>query len=348
MNTIHDPTLERLPSAKFKMFARIVRLALPLVAACAAAVALNSPGAFAQAYPTRSIKLLVGYPPGGQSDIQARQTATLIEKALKAAVIVENRPGAGTLIATRALMESEPDGHTLLFTNATVGAMPFLIKDAAGFDPTTSIAPVFGIIESAGVVVVHPSVPASNLKEFIEYAKTQPGKLNYGSLGRSITMIATENFMRLAGIKVQEIPYPGAAQQFAAFLSGDIQMIVTGLTAAAKQVADGKAKPLAVLYDKRVSELPDVPTAAEQGMPSFILGGTQGVFAPARTPPAVLATIEKAVLDHAKADPEMKPMFEKIAGSYFAPITAAQYRANLSSETRLWTETARAAGIKPE
>lgn len=324
---------------------RISRLAV--LALAAGALFTTTLPAAAQSFPTKPLKLLVGYPAGGQTDLQARQTATLLEQALKQPVIVENRPGAGTLIATRALMESPADGYTLLFNNATIGAMPFLIKDAANFDPVKSITPVFSIIESAGAVVVHPSVPANNLKEFIAYAKQQPGKLNYGSLGRSITMVATENFLRLGDIKVQEIPYPGAAQYFNGFLAGDVQIIVTGLTAAAPHVKSGKAKAIAILYPQRVADLPDIPTAAEQGMPNFILGGTLGVFAPAGTPPAVLAAIESAALEKAK-DPAIKEMYEKIGGAFLIPKTGAQYRQALIEETKLWADTTRAANIKPE
>jgi tripartite-type tricarboxylate transporter receptor subunit TctC len=324
---------------------RLTRLAF-LAAAIGAAVTAALP-AFAQSYPSKLLKLLVGYPAGGQTDQQARQTATLLEQALKQPVVVENRPGAGSLIAVRALMDSPADGYTLLFNNSTIGAMPFLIKDAAGFDPVKSVTPVFSIVDAAGAIVVHKDVPANNLKEFIEYAKKQPGKLNYGSLGRSVTMISTENFLRLGGIKLQEIPYPGAAQYYQAIIAGDIQMITAGLTSAVPHVKAGSVKALAILFTRRVPELPDVPTATEQGFPEVVLGGTNGVFAPAGTPPAIVAAIEKAALEKAK-DPAIKEMYEKIGGSFLAPRGSEEYRNMLALESKLWTETAKAANIKPE
>jgi tripartite-type tricarboxylate transporter receptor subunit TctC len=325
------------------MFSR--RLAIALTLAGLAVSPL--PAAAQAAFPSKPIRLLVGYPPGGQTDQQSRQTATMLEQALKTTVIVENRPGAGTLIAVRALMDSPADGYTLLFNNSTIGAMRYLLKDAASIDPTTSVVPVFSIVDAAGAIVVHQDVPANNMKEFFEYAAKQPGKLNYGSLGRSVTMIATENFLRLGGIKVQEVPYPGAAQYFAGILSGDVHMIVTGLTAAVPQVKAGKVKPLAVLFDRRVPELPDVPTAAEQGFPNVVLGGMNGVFAPAGTPPAILAQIEKAVAEKAK-EPEIKAMYEKTGGSFLAFKTGAEYRKALADESKLWADTAKAANIQPQ
>jgi tripartite-type tricarboxylate transporter receptor subunit TctC len=324
------------------MLSRRVALALTLAGLVAAPLP-----ALAQAYPNKPIRLLVGYPPGGQTDQQTRQTATLLEAALKTTVVVENKPGAGTLIATRTLMESPPDGYTLLFNNSTIGAMPFLLKDAAGFDPTKSVTPLFSIVDAAGAIVVHKDVPANSIKEFMDWAKPQQNKLNYGSLGRSVTMIATENFLRLVGLKIQEIPYPGSAQYFTGIISGDVQMIVTGLTAALPQIREGKVKPLAVLHTSRVAELPNVPTAAEQGFPDVVLGGMNGIFGPPGMPADLIATIDKAVSEKAK-DPEMKAMFEKIGGSFLAYRSSADYKAALTKEGALWIETAKAANIRPE
>ena len=279
-------------------------LARAIAAAFAFGLALTA-AAQGAAYPTRSIRLVVPFPPGAGTDTVARFIAQKLGEAMKATLVVDNKTGAGGAIGAAEVAKAEPDGYTLLFV-----AGPFTTVAAASknptYDPVRQFAPVASIGVSPLVFVVNPEVPAKTMRDFIALAKKEPGKLNYGSAGPgSINHLALELMNARAGIVVVHVPYKGIAPATQDLLSGHIQAITGTISATLPYIADGRVRALAVTGAKRAALLPDVPSWQEQGVPDANVINYWGIAAPAGTPSAVIAKLN-ADVNEVLAQPDVK------------------------------------------
>lgn len=266
------------------------------VAAFAAAIGLLGAGELsAQAYPSKPVRILVPLTAGGLVDILARAMAQELTRFWGQQVVVENRPGANTIVASEVLAKAAPDGYTMMLANpAAISINQFLFKKLS-YDPERDFAPVFNVAYAPTIIVVTPSFPANTLREFVALAKAKPGELAYGSFGiGSAAHIDIESFSAVAGVKMNHVPYKGVADVLPAVASGQIQIGFSGIPPATGLVKQGRLKPLAINAPNRSPILPDVPTLAEAGFPGLKLGGWFGLIVPAATP---RPTIEKIAAD---------------------------------------------------
>ncbi len=250
----------------------------------------------AQDYPTRLVRIVVPYPAGGGVDAMARALGDNLSQIWKQPVIIENKPGASTMIGGEAVARAAPDGYTLLLTSdSSITSNPFLFPKAT-FDPIKDLVPITQLIELNQLVVVHPSVTANSLKELVALSKDKKGTLNYGSYGiGSQPHLLFEMLRAQAGAEIMQIPYRGIAPAITATIAGDVQMTLGGLSVTAGHIAAGKLKPLAISRRTRAPELPEVPTLREAGFPEIDPQSWFGLFAPAGTPKPVLDKIYKDV-----------------------------------------------------
>lgn len=274
-----------------------------LRAAFIGTVILASLSAAAQGFPSMPIRLITPYTPGGASDGMARQLSLALSEKLGQSVIVENKPGASTIIATQALLGSRADGHTLaLLGPATVSMNQFLFKKLP-YEPA-KIRPVGMVARFPLAILALPKFPAKDVKELVGYAKEHPG-LSYASSGSGSSVhLSMEMFAKRAGIQVVHVPYKGAAPAVQDLLGGQVPLLMLDLPSAMPFVKSGKLKVIAVTSAERTVQLPDVPTIAESGYPGFAVSTWFGVFAPVGTPTAVLATLNRA-LQEAAASPQV-------------------------------------------
>jgi tripartite-type tricarboxylate transporter receptor subunit TctC len=258
----------------------------------------------AENYPSRTIRIVVPFPPGGPTDVTARVIAERLQARLGNTVIVESRPGgAGGTVGAKSVASSEPDGYTLLF--ALVGTLtiaPAIYKNS-GYDPLKNFAPVAMVATGAQVLAIHPSVPAKTLKEFVAYAKANPGKVSYCSPGFGTQPhLLGEMFRTVTGANVIHVPYKGSAPAVTDLLAGQVQMMFDAPTTLAPHIKAGKLRGLSVSTDQRISVLPDVPTTAEAGFPQLAATLWGGIVAPAGTPAPVIAKLNEAVNAELKTD----------------------------------------------
>ncbi|MES3000874.1 MAG: tripartite tricarboxylate transporter substrate binding protein [Pseudomonadota bacterium] len=301
--------------------------------------------AAAQAFPTRPIRLLVAYAPGGGTDILARTIAQAMAEDLGQPVVVENKPGANSQIATETVVKSPPDGYTLLMATSTHATNPSLNRKMS-YDAVRDFAPVSLVATAPMVIVVSPTVPASNLKELIALAKQKPGTLNHATVTNSMPHLAGELFKKMAGIEFVAVGYPGGPAAYPDLISGRVQFMFDGLSSALPQIQTGKLKGIAVTNAKRAAAAPDIPTIAESGLPGFDAESVYGVVAPAGTPPAVIARLN-ASIRKAVAQPAVQERLKGLAYT-IAVDTPAEYGAFIKAETAKWGAIIRDAGIKPE
>lgn len=299
--------------------------------------------AMAQSYPDRPIKLIVPFPPGGSVDAMARLVAQQLSVKL-GPVVVENRAGAGGTIGTKAVAAAEPDGYTLLFGSAGVlGVAPALYKNA-GYDPIKSFVPVAMVSLLPPVFVVGLSVPANSIKEFVAYAKANPGKLNYGSALGVPPHLSGALFKARAGIDVAFIPYKGAAQSVTDLLAGTTQFSIDSLTSYYPLIRDGKVRALAVASAQRWPELPNVPTMIESGYPGFAVDAWTAVVAPAGTPPAIVDKLNSAINESLRS-PDVDKALRNLSA---IPKTGSpqDFAAFLAAEVPKWAEMVKISGAK--
>ena len=315
-----------------------------IVAAATSAVALPSA---AQAWPARAIKLVVPFPAGTSPDIIARILAESLARALGQPVVIDNRPGAGGNVGTGVVAHAEPDGYTLLFTiQGPLVTAPLLSRNL-GYDPAKDLAPVTLVATSPNVLIVEPGLGAGGLPEFVRVAKSKPGQLNYGSVGKgSASHLAMELFMRRAGIELVHVPYQGFPQVVNAMLSGQVQaaFMVPGI--AMGQVRAGKVKALGVSTLGRVAALPEMPTFAEQGYPGFEALSWQAVLAPAGPPAAIVERLAAELMRIIRSD----AVRTRMLGQYFSArgTTAEALASLMKSEREHWAKVIKAAGVQPE
>src|SRR3954467_389506 len=264
--------------------------------AVAAACALAAP-ASAQQFPSKQIRILVGYTAGGTADLVSRLVARSLSEKYGQQVIVDNRPSAGGLLANEMTANAAPDGYTLLLANSSFAYIPSLYTKI-NFDTRKDFAPVALVATTQNLLVVHPAVPVKNVKELIALAKKKRGGLNYASAGiGGSTHLATALFMSMTNTEITQIPYKGNSQSITDLISGEVDMTIAPIPVLLPPVNSGKLRAVATTGDKRSPIMPDVPTIAESGVPGYAAGSWYGYVAPAKTPPAVLRKLSDDPLD---------------------------------------------------
>lgn len=252
-------------------------------------------------YPTKPITFVVGFSPGGPTDVIARVLGRAMSESLGQPIVVENRAGADSLIATTHVAQSEPDGHTILIASGSHSINASLYPNGK-VDPVRDFAPISLIGDAANFLVVHPSVPAKDVEDLIALAKKNPGKLNYAS-SASTTFLQTELFKSMAGVDMVSIPYKGSGPAVPALLTNEVQVSISSIVTLLQHVKAGTARALAVTSAKRSSLVPEIPTVTEKGLPGYVASTWYGMLAPAKTPPAVVQllnnTLQKVLLDPA-------------------------------------------------
>ncbi len=304
--------------------------------------------AHAQDYPTRPIRIIVPYTAGGSSDSVARTVGEKLQERLHQSVIVENRPGGNAFIGTEYVAKAPPDGYTLLLAGMTTHAAAPALYKKLPYDPVKDFAPITNVIDSPIVVVIHPDVPANNLKELIAYAKANPGKLNYGSAGVGNTLhLAGEVFQAETGTKLTHVPYKGASQALGDLVGGRIQVMFDLPQTPLPQIQAGKLKALAITSKERLGILPNVPTTAEAGFPDFRFGTWIGLVAPAGTPAPIVAKLHSEIVK-AISQPDVKESFAQRAMVVAPSESPAAFAQMIKSENDRLGHLIRAAGIQPE
>jgi len=300
--------------------------------------------ALAQAYPTRPVRILVGFVPGGNFDIVARLIGQLLSEQLSQPVVVENRPGASSNLATEAVVRAPADGYTLLLGGA-VNAVNATLFDNLGFNFISDLAPVAGVSRFPNVMTVNALFPARTVPEFIAYAKANPGKVNQGSSGNGTTQhLAGALFKTMTGADFLHVPYKGAAQAITDLLNGQVQVLFEPLPASIQHIKAGKLRALAVTSAARSEALPEVPTVAEF-VPSYEASGWNGVCAPRNTPVEIIGKLNSAV-NAGLADPKLKARLADL-GATPLPGSPADFGKLIAEETGKWAQVIRAGNIKP-
>jgi len=302
--------------------------------------------ATSQSYPTKAIKLVVPFGPGGPTDLAARVGSQIVQSSLGQSVVIENRPGAGGAIGTRLVAAADPDGYTLLLgTVATLGALPAVVKNP-GFDPVGSFAPVAKLTESTAVLVVPPTFPANSLGELIALAKSNPGKFNYASAGiGNQTHLNAEVFRARAGINIVHVPYKSGAEMLTAVLSNQVQMSFVDISILLPLIKEGKVKTLAVTAPKRHPSLPDTPTLLESGI-NHVATFWTGVVAPAATPQAVVDVLNGSI-NRGLMTSGVRETLERV-GAAPSPMSPSDFKTFIAAELQKWKDAIQAAGITPE
>jgi tripartite-type tricarboxylate transporter receptor subunit TctC len=297
-----------------------------------------------QSYPTRTIKLVVPFGPGGPTDVSARIVAQVVQSGLGPSVVIENRPGAGGAIGTKSVANAEPDGATLLIgTSATLGVVPALMKNP-GYDSIKSFAPVAKVADSTLVLVVPATFPANSVQEFVAYAKANPGRLSFASAGvGNQTQLLAELFKSKAGLDIVHVPYKSGAEMVTAILGEQVQMAFPDVSILIPLIREGKLKALAVTSASRHPQLPEVPTMIESGIPDYIMTFWSGVVAPAGVPADIVNRLNTAIND-GLTSASVRENLAKV-GSQASPGTPQEFADFIAAETKKWSAVAKMAGI---
>ncbi len=321
------------------------RRAFMHLAAGAAALPAVPRVARAQAYPSKPVRIVVGFPAGGATDIMARLMGEWLTQRLGQQFIVENKPGASGNIGTETVARAPADGYTLLQA-VTPNAINAALYNHLSFDFIRDIAPVIYLARLAYVVVVNPSVPATTLPEFIAYAKANPGKINYGSAGQGTPQnIACELFKMMTGVNLVHVPYRGGAPAVADLLAGQVQVIFAPVSESIQQIKAGKLRALAVTPAARLEVLPDVPTVAEF-VPGYEASGFGGIGVPKGTPAEIIDMLNKE-LNAGLADAKIKGRIVELGGTVTGG-SPAEFGTIISDATEKWAKVIKFAGVKAE
>ena len=313
---------------------------------CAALLAACSGGAAAQAYPAKPVRIVVPSSAGGGTDIVARIVAPELSKRLGQQVIIDNRPGAGTMIGIEIAAKSPPDGYTLLMGLSTLAINSALYKKVP-YDPVKDFAPVTVAVSSASIIVVHPSVPARTVKELIAFARARPGQMNYASAGSgTYPHMTMELFLSMAKLKMVHIPYKGTGPAMIDIVAGHTSVMAATILTGMPQIRAGRLRPLGISSAARSAIAPEIPTVSEAGLPGFESVQWYGLLAPAQTPQEIVTRLH-AEMARILQQPEVK---ERFAGDGADPVgnTPDEFARYIQSELVKWAKVAREAGIKQE
>ena len=314
-----------------------------LLAAIAATLALAGTAALAQQYPSKPIKIVVPFQPGGSADLVARTVGQKLSENTKQPVIVENRPGADTIIAMQAVASAPADGYTVGYAIGSALTMNPTLYSKLPYDPTKDFAPVTLIVNNPLALVVHPSVPAKTAKELADYIKANPGKLFYGQ-ANIVAKVATEAFSAAAGGKMVEVPYKGSTSNVQDLILGRVQVSIEPVATILPYVKDGKLRALAVTDSQRSKAFPDLPTVAEGGVPGYSFNNWHAIVLPAATPKEVVNTLQAEITKAAKhpdVAAKLAPLgVEVVAGS------PEELQKRAASEREHWAKQIKALGIK--
>ncbi|MFL6823700.1 MAG: Bug family tripartite tricarboxylate transporter substrate binding protein [Xanthobacteraceae bacterium] len=315
------------------------------IAASAAALSGIAPAASAQNYPARPLRLIVGYPAGGSTDLVARLMGAWLTDRLGQSVVIENRPGAGTNLAVQAVVASPPDGYTLLFV-ATTNAINASFHSTLPFDFLRDLAPVAGLVELPFVMEVNPSLPANTVAEFIAHAKANPGKINAASFGTgTVSHMAWELFKLMASVEMVHVPYHGGAPMVTDLIGGRVQAGIDALPNSLPHIRSGALRALAMTGPARSAALPDVPTVGET-VAGYEVSGWTGIAVPAGTPAAIVAALHREI-NAGLSDPRIAARLAEVGGRPIL-VTAEQFGAMWQRDTDKWAKVVKFAAGKRE
>lgn len=321
----------------------IASTALCYALACSATASAAAP----QGYPTKPIRMVCPFPPGGTTDLVARLVAQRLSEAWGEQVIVDNRAGAGGIIGTETVAKAAPDGYTMLLGSITTHAVNPALYKKLDFDPIKDFIPVSLVVSSPQLLAVHPSVPVKSVKELISFAKAKPGQLNYASAGVGTSPHLTfELFKSMAAIDVAHVPYKGTGPAITELVGGQVQMMITGVVALMPHIKSGKLRGLAATSEKRVAALPDLPTIAESGIPKFDVSSWFGVFLPAGTPKPIVTKMNGEIRKILAAPDVRKRLIDQ--GADPASSTPEQFAAYVKSEMARWGKVVRDTGARAD
>lgn len=314
---------------------------------CASSLAAPAGAGAAQAYPSKPIRFLVGFSPGGASDLTTRILGQKLAEYFGQPVIVDNRPGASGTIAATIAARAAPDGHTLLSGATSILALNPALSSRLAYHPVKDFAPVSQTISMPQLLVVHPSLKAGSVRELIALAKARPGEINYSSSGAgSSSHLATELFRYMTGVNMVHVPFKGSGQSMPALIAGQVQLIFDPIPTSLPHVRSGKLRALAISTRKRSPAIPDLPTMAEAGVPGYESSLWYGALAPAGTANAVVARLNKAINDILT----MPDVVERFSGLGAEPSgnSPAAFAKHIREEIAKWGNVVKAAGIRAD
>lgn len=318
-----------------------MRLLLVVLSFCVPAVAVG------QAYPAKPVRMLLAFPPGGPTDINARIFAQKLSEQMGQQVVVDNKPGAGGNVGATEAAKAAADGYTIFYNTSAISIAPALYPNIQ-FDPVRDFAPVALTATVPLVLAIHPGLPAKNLQEFLAYAKANSGKLNYASSGNgTITHLAGALFAAQMGLQMQHIPYKGSAPALVDVVAGQTQMMIDTISTVLPYARDNRLRPLAIAITRRSPQLPEVPTLEEAvNLPGFEMSAWQGIVVPAATPKDIVARLN-AEVNKAVQNPDLRARLAA-GGSEMLGGTPEQYAAYIRSELQRWSKVVRDAGAKAD
>jgi len=312
--------------------------------AVAATLAAAASGSSAQSYPNRPVRILVPFPAGAGVDIVARMLGLPLTDVWGQAAVVDNRPGAGGTIACELAAKSAPDGYTLLLGNISTFAMAPSLYKKVNYDPVQSFAPITLVNTSANVLVAHPSVPATTTQALIALAKAKPGQINYASAGSGTSPhLAAELFKSMAGVDLVHVPYKGSPQALTDLLGGQTQIMFASLVSALPHIRQARLRALGVTSLKRAAALPDLPAINEAGLRGYDVSVWMGIVAPAGTPPAIIAQLNRQIAALLQS-PDIRERLA-VQGLEAASNSPAEFRTYIASEVRKWAVVIKQAGV---
>ena len=312
-----------------------------------AALLLSLPALSQDAYPSRPIRLVVPYAPGGVSDITGRIVAQKMTELIGQTVVVENRAGAGGMVGTGAVAKSEPDGYTIVLSSLSAYAIgPRMVK-APLYDPIRDFTPIAAVALAPTVLTINAALPFQSVRELIAYAKANPGRLNYGSSGiGSVAHISAEVLRASTGVELVHVPYKSAAQAYPDMISGSLAMVFDALPSAINHIRSGKARPLAMMSDRRAALVPEVPTFAEAGFPEATLRLWVGLHGPANLPGAIVQKLNETAA-RTVASPEVRERFAAVGADPYT-VSPREFSELVRADVERLGRMMAAAGIKAE
>ena len=312
----------------------------------AAALFAATSAAWTQSYPSRPVRVVVPYPPGGGTDLVARTIAQKMTETLGQPVVVDNRSGANGILGTDLVAKAKPDGYTVLVTIASHAINPTLYAKLP-YDTATDLAPVSLLAEYPFVLTVHPTVPVKTAREFVAFVRARPHQLNYASSGNgSGPHLGMELLKTMAKLDMVHVPYKGAGQAMTDLISGQVEVFLNNFLAAGQMIKAGKLRALAVTGTKRSTAMPELPTFTEAAVPGYVVTGWYGMLVPAGTPPAVIAALQDGASKALKARDVNERLSNEAAE--IVASTPPQFGAFIKAETDKWAGVIKKAGLKPE